>query len=229
MQGLLAQQADSSHIAPRLALDLVIGGGGGGPALDVEVRTAADRLQTVDMSGSFTLAAALEHRIRGRWSGRAQLGWMAVDRESNGRGGDPYASPRPIGDRWYLDLGAAWQVLRTKRSQFSLSGVARGMCGMDINVDYVQGSAFAPSAQIDQAHFFYRPAVVPHADVAWRYRGTKAMLGFVLRVGCEYEHFTCERVALSPGLAMLPDDLRPLTGARSGWAYTVMLGITGWE
>ena len=223
----MAQQVDSSRIAPRLVLDLVIGGGGS--VLDVEVRTATDRLQTVDMSGSFTLTAALEHRIRGRWSGRAQLGWMAVDWKSNGRGGDPYASPWLIGDRWYLDLGVARQVLHTQRSQFSLSGVARGMCGMDIKVDYLQGSAFPPSTPGEEARFFYRPAVVPHVDVAWRYRGTKAMLGFLLRVGCEYEHFTCERVELSPGLAMLPDDLRPLTGARSGWAYTVVLGITGWE
>ena len=119
---------DSTHIAPKWAFDLYLGGGG---TMDVTARTGPEVTGTIDLAGWFHLGGAVERRIAGRWSGRFTFGYETGGWETTGPT-NPFAAPNYAADRWVIGAGGVCQVYRGARSQFNLQGSARFVFGMTV-------------------------------------------------------------------------------------------------
>jgi len=218
LHGLLAQ--DSSGVAPKWVAELLLGGGHGGL---VEVRTGPDQYGEIDVAGWFHLGLAAERRISGRWSMRTYLGYESGGWEAN-TPANPFAAPSSTTDRWTLGAYGVYQLYRGFHSQFTLFAGVRGVLGMNIHTDYRTDTAYV-SSSFKQVDLLYRPALVPQAGGAWRWRFRTNPESVMLRAGLEYYTDTYRDADLTSGLTDVPSDLAPLLGTQAGWAYFVDFGL----
>ena len=220
---LIAQ--DSTHIAPKWALDLHLGGDS---SLDVTARTGPEATGTIDLAGWFHLGPGVERRIVGRWSGRLAFGYDVGGWEATGPS-NPFAAPNNPADRWALGIGAVYQLHRSERSQFNLQGGARFLLGMKVPTTITLDSTSTPSDLRDLT-LRYRPSVSPVLALGWRWRPKRGSAGCIgTSLGLIYFHCTYDRVELPNDVPALPEGLAPLTGTHEGWQLLFIIGYSGWS
>lgn len=216
---------DSTHIAPKWALDLYLGVGS---SLDITARIGADATGTIDLAGWFYLGAGVERRIAGRWSGRFTVGYETGGWEATGPT-NPFAAPNNAAYRWAIGAGGVYQVYRGARSQFNLQGSARYLLGMKVPTTITLDNATTPGDLRDLT-LHYRPSVSPVLAVGWRWRPKRGSVGCIgTSLGLTYFHCTYDGVELPNDVPALPDGLAPLTGTHAGWQLLFTIGYSGWS